>query len=361
MPSLPPAVRRVRRRLTKAVGSTRSGSTLHRLEAVQDGSRLGLTLVPPPGVRPRAVWAQGPASWTELAAVTATAEAYEVEVDLATIPGPGPAIQVLHLEQQRPDGSTERVALAEAGHTQLSRFPTVDAGGRAITVHPIEGGALAVAVDEPLAPFGSIRVRVLRIFGGVAYLRGRISTRHGYLTGATFVLRGRTSGHEARYAVPFTFDERYTAAHSGLRFYRYSLGVDFGRLLDDERFDDDFYDAWMLLTTEQHPEPHEIRVGRTPFVTRYLTNAGWAQRGGRAVVVNPYYTFKAQRTSFQISVLDAENYASCAASSAPATCAGCDTPATTCGSSASGRTRRRTPATTSSSTCGRSIRTSRPI
>ncbi|HEY4571996.1 MAG TPA: CDP-glycerol glycerophosphotransferase family protein, partial [Kribbella sp.] len=124
----------------------------------------------------------------------------------------------------------------------------------------------------------------------------------------TFLLRGRTSGLEARYPVAFTFDERYTARNSGLRFYRYTLRVDFGRLLEDELLDDDFYDAWMLLTTEQHREPQEIRVGRTPFLARYLTNAGWAERGGRAAVVNPYYTFKAQRTSFQVSVLDADNY-----------------------------------------------------
>ena len=313
MPRLPSAVRSVRRKVVATVSSHSPDRIFDRIEAEPAPTGLRLAVVPSGAQRVVAVWAQGPIGWTRLADASADASAdggrYVAEIDLTPLAGAAPTRYVLHAEVEPADGgASRRRPLAEARHTVLGRFPQLELRGCPVTVAPLEGGALAVTVGEAVPPFGSMRVSVLRLLHGTMYARGRISTHHGHLTGATFVLRGRTSDREIRYPVPFTFDARRTAASSGLRFYRYALRIDFRDLLADPGLTDDFFDAYVLVSTEEHPEPHQVRVGRTPFVTRYLTNNGWTESGGRALVINPYYTFKAKRTSFQLSVLDADSY-----------------------------------------------------
>jgi CDP-glycerol glycerophosphotransferase len=45
------------------------------------------------------------------------------------------------------------------------------------------------------------------------------------------------------------------------------------------------------------------------LLTRYLTRPGWADRDGRAVAISPYYTFKSMRTSFNVRLFDARDFA----------------------------------------------------
>src|SRR3954463_899091 len=96
--ALPPAARRIVRRLRRQVTGVRPDSPLARLEARLRGSTLELTITPRPNVRPVAVWSQSASGWTELAPVTADGDRYRADLDLAALPGDGPDTHVLHLE-----------------------------------------------------------------------------------------------------------------------------------------------------------------------------------------------------------------------------------------------------------------------
>src|SRR5262249_36632514 len=113
-----------------------------------------------------------------------------------------------------------------------------------------------------------------------------------------------------RVSVPTTFtpNPEMTRSRYGHRWYDVRVGFDFAPLLDDPAFTDDTFDLWLSVTAKQLEEPFSVRIVRTRYHLRQLTRSGWTQRGGRAVAIAPYYTFKAKRTSLQVNVFDADTY-----------------------------------------------------
>jgi len=199
-----------------------------------------------------------------------------------------------------------RVPLGRAPRTELGPMHEVvtSRGGRAIA-YPNSTGGISVAVDRPLKPYGAVHVDRLVIDAGALRFRGRLNTRHGDLRTAHLVLKARVSHRRLSRAAPLQLDGERSAQRYGHRWYSFDVRLDCTELLHEPYLGDDTYDAWLRITTAQNPEPHEIRVGRTRMITRYRTRPGWAQQGDRAVAVNPYYTFKAKRASFNVNHLDA--------------------------------------------------------
>jgi CDP-glycerol glycerophosphotransferase len=199
-----------------------------------------------------------------------------------------------------------RLRVGKANRSDVGSFHEVTGAGGRLLPYVSRGGYLTLAVNREARPFGDVHVHRLSVTGGRLRMSGVLLTRHGELQKAELLLKGRTSGLRVTRPVRFVPDEARTRQAFGHHHYRFRVGGDFGRLLDDGMLADEIIDAWMTMTTAQSPEPFDVRIGKTPFLARTLTRPSWVARGERAAVITPYYTFKRRRTSFQIDLFDTD-------------------------------------------------------
>lgn len=344
---------------------------LQRLDVRQHEGVLRIRFQPVPEVDPLALWAydRDADTWTRLGAVTPAGSWWAADVDLrhllavtATVPavvvdGSTAAVAaglaqpaddpdraadadddaddegatvVLHLEVRQTATDDDvlegllrrplaarlegrpavqyRLPLGQAQRTRTGRLSTVTGGVRRASPYTTAGGYVGVALDRDLGRYADVNVRRLDLSGGVLRMSGRIATRHGDVSSVNLLLKGRTSGYRVTRPVTVEPDDEQTERRFGLRWYRFSVSGDCAQLLDDDAFTADVYDVWMTVATEQAPEPFAVRVGRTRFLARYLTRAGWAERGGRAVALTPYYTYRARKTTLQVDLFDASTF-----------------------------------------------------
>jgi CDP-glycerol glycerophosphotransferase len=287
------------------------------LRAEQAGTTLLLTFVLHPRAIATALWARDTVTdtWHRVSAVAPLADGrYDVIVDLGDLPTPAGdqgarfALAV-ELTEVLPDGQRRRIALGRAQRTEVGPMRLVRLAGpdgeRTAIPYPNSAGGISIALDRPLDPYGVVHVHRLAVKHGELHLRGRLGTRHGDLHTAHLVLNARVGGGRLERKVTAHFDAERSQRRFGHRWYAFDVRVDCRSLLRPPHSDDDIYDAWFRIATEQHPEPFELRVGRTRLLTRYRTRPGWARSGDRAVAINPYYTFKAKRTSLNVNHFDA--------------------------------------------------------
>jgi CDP-glycerol glycerophosphotransferase len=241
----------------------------------------------------------------------------DVEHDVATGSPEADDVPLMLLPQlqPRPGGRSlarYRLRVGKASRSDVGSFhlvdvdhpagtPTSDSAaepGRTVVPYISRGGYLTLAVNREARPYGDVHVRRLSVDGGRLRIGGLLLTRHGDLQHAELLLKGRTSGLRVARPVRFRLDEARTRQHYGHHYYRFSAEGDWGTLLDDGTLADDVVDAWMTFWTAQSPEPFDIRVGKTRFLTSSVS------RGDRSAVITPYYTFKRRKTSFQVDLLD---------------------------------------------------------
>lgn len=199
-----------------------------------------------------------------------------------------------------------RARLGRAVETRIGGLHEVADGDRRVVAYPTRRGYLALALNRDLAPFADVYVERISVRGGVLRLRGRLLTRHGDLQQAELLLKARASGVRFSYPIDLTEDVEQSRTRFGHRFYTFTTTADWGRLLEDGGLVEDIFDTWATVRTAQAQEPFEVRVGKTRFAVRQLTRPGWVQRGDKAAVITPYYTFKAHKTSFQVDLFEAD-------------------------------------------------------
>ncbi|WP_375491727.1 CDP-glycerol glycerophosphotransferase family protein [uncultured Jatrophihabitans sp.] len=306
---------------------------------------LDIEFLPGSEVTPHAVWARyaedlpdagrPERGWTQLPGLRSDAGTYRLTVALADLPAKpfdDAAVLMLYVEVDAVLGAADeerleltgrhdvvrtRVAdgvvrvryrppLGVADITRLGRLHEIEARGRRLRPHVVVGGALAVAVDHDVLQYGRVEVSRLTVRHGVVQLRGWLSTRHNDVLTGELLLKGRTTDYRAATPLRLTPDAHRIATRWGMRWYRIAADLDCAPLLDDPAFADDTFDAYVSLQPAQERQPFEVRVGRTRFVKRVLTNAGWAHRGDAALAINPYYTFVAKRTSFRLARFDGD-------------------------------------------------------
>ncbi|NKX56497.1 CDP-glycerol glycerophosphotransferase family protein [Arthrobacter mobilis] len=192
--------------------------------------------------------------------------------------------------------------------TTIGPLAPVAAGTSTLTPYVNRRGYLSLAVDRPLKPYNAIYVKKLSVAGGLLELTGRLVTRHGDAVRAQLVLLGRQTGR--RYTAPahLVFNAEATSRHYGLREYSVEATLDFSGIPTHELAEEDIVDLWLEVWDRVAAEPHKARIGRTRYVTRKLTRAGWQRRGDQTVCITPYYTFKAKNTSFHIEVIDTDAF-----------------------------------------------------
>jgi CDP-glycerol glycerophosphotransferase len=196
-----------------------------------------------------------------------------------------------------------RCTLGRFDRTRVGSLSTVTTDHGQGIAYVTRKGNLALAVDHVPAGYGNVRVRRLRMSRGILTMRGDLGTGHCDLQSAELVLKGRTTGRRITQVLDLEPDDTRTRRRYGLRHHRFRLRLDWGDQVD-RGLRDDTYDAWVSLSAAQHPDPIWVRIGRTRFLVRYLTRPGWARCGDRAVSVTPYYTYKANKTSFQVDQFD---------------------------------------------------------
>lgn len=197
-----------------------------------------------------------------------------------------------------------RFALGRFSDTQVGELSTVTTPHGTAEVYPNRNGGLSIALNQPLKPYGRIYVRRLRIRGGRLEMRGTVLTRHVEIGTANLLLKGRTTGTRGSAPLHLIFDEAATRQKFGLRRYHFTVQLDVAGLVADGR--DDTLDAWVEIQPAQGSEPYQVRVGKTRYLVQLLSRPGWAREGDRTASLTPYYTYKAQNTSFHLELFNSE-------------------------------------------------------
>ena len=152
-----------------------------------------------------------------------------------------------------------------------------------------------------------VHVQSLRGHGGVLRMNGAINARASVVRSAQLVIKARASGRRVSTPVRLRSAKPGREQRLGEHWYRFSLALPWAQLWDgDQPPDNDVLDAWMALDVDGLDEPFEVRVGRTRFIVRQLSRSTWAWHGPTAVAIQPYYTYKASRTSFRVDVFEAD-------------------------------------------------------
>ncbi|MFD1214154.1 CDP-glycerol glycerophosphotransferase family protein, partial [Arthrobacter sp. GCM10027362] len=351
-------LRAARHRAERILDPAANGARLelHRLAVSQQGVLVTVRLRLSAELTPLALWARSGEELIRLAEVHPAASApppagalpaegvrdpgaghagpeYSALIRLEDFPGlPVPpaddgegAVLQLVLELEAPAAERlPRYASAVAaedgqsrGFVSLGRFRRTTVG----PLHPVRArtgavlapyvnrrGFLSLAVDRALKPYNAVYVKRLSVSGGVVRLSGRLHTRHGEAVRAELVLTGRQSGSRYTASAAVVLDEAATERHFGLREYRLNTRLDLGSLSDGQLSRDDILDAWLEVQDSGPGQPQRVRIGRTRYLARKLTRAGWQRRGDRTLCVSPYYTFKAKKTSFHIELLDTDAF-----------------------------------------------------
>jgi CDP-glycerol glycerophosphotransferase len=199
------------------------------------------------------------------------------------------------------DPVRHRKDLGRADRTLLTGLGPTASGRSFVSLYSNRHGCLALRAKRTLPGYGFVYVRRLKLRKGVARLSGRVNTRHGDVTGADLVLKGRVTHARMTQPIELRFLQRRSLRRFGHRWYSYRAAFDFRTVLAQPGAVDDIYDAYLHLVTAQTPGGHEVRIGRTPLVARVLTRPGWAVRGPQALAITPIYTYKTHFTSFRIA------------------------------------------------------------
>jgi CDP-glycerol glycerophosphotransferase len=201
-----------------------------------------------------------------------------------------------------------RMRLGESVDTVIGELHTVQADDQRVTAFVSRHGYLALELNRDLDPYAAVHVRRLSLRGEVLRLRGTLLTRHGDVQHAELLLKARNSDVRLSGPIELVANEQRSRKSFGHRFYDFSATGDWGQWLQDEGLVPDIYDAWVTVTTSQAQEPFAARIGKTRLVGRVLTRAGWTEHGHQAIVVTPYYTYRAKNTTFQVDLFDVDRF-----------------------------------------------------
>jgi CDP-glycerol glycerophosphotransferase len=201
-----------------------------------------------------------------------------------------------------------RISFGRFLHTSVGFLHAVTAGDNTIVGYVNRKGFLTLALNRLLKPYNAVYVRKLSVARGSIKLGGRLVTRHGLPTKVELVLVGRESGSRYVAGAKIRLDEEATSKHFGLREYTVHARVELGGLSNEQLSGDQTLDAWLEVHEREAPDPHRVRVGRTKYIVRKMSRAGWQKRGDKTLCIIPYYTFKAKKTSFHLELLDTDAF-----------------------------------------------------
>ncbi|SDR09597.1 CDP-glycerol glycerophosphotransferase family protein [Arthrobacter crystallopoietes] len=208
-----------------------------------------------------------------------------------------------------PDAAcTARVAFGRFLRTEVGLLQAVAAADNSIVGYVNRKGFLTLALNRVLKPYNAVYVKRLSVAGGYIRLSGRLLARHGSPKKAELVLVGRESGLRYVAATSIKLDEKRTAKRFGLREYLLRARLDLRTFPNEQLSADSTLDAWLEVHEGGAQDPHRVRVGRTKYVVRKMSRAGWQHRGDKTLCITPYYTFKAKKTSFHVELLDTEAF-----------------------------------------------------
>jgi CDP-glycerol glycerophosphotransferase len=314
---------------------------LRELSMSQQAQQLRVEIVVDPAIVALALWSRSSATntWTRHTAFQLTGTRNVAVLDLADFVAPSASRKrdrrMLYVEIDRTLDATEssaaarlgkrndvtmshqpggivraryRIPLARAAETEIGILCPTQIGGSRLWAFVNDQGAVAVSVNRKPGTHASMQVQYVGVLGGRMRITGRLATGHGDVESVELVLKGRNYDHRAKLPVAVRSDVERSRRMHGQHWYRARLDLDCARLLEDPGFVDDIYDAWLSVKLVQRAAPHVFRVGRPRFHARFLARSGGAVLGDRAVMLSPYYTFYAQRTSVQVNIFDADAY-----------------------------------------------------
>lgn len=208
-------------------------------------------------------------------------------------------------------GTTGLIALGRFDRTVVTgAVPVPLSAEHKALIYPTRYGNLVIASGYLPKDYGRVHIDEARITEGDFVFRGRMYTRHGELDDAVLLLEGRDTG--AILSIPLFFETTpgFAEAHQG--HHRYDLRGTFplADLLHEDFLGDDLasavnarddvFDVHVVSRSKQSDDEHRARVGRSRYLVRRRANEATAERDGLAVLVSPYYTFKAKKLSIRV-------------------------------------------------------------
>lgn len=202
-------------------------------------------------------------------------------------------------------------------HRGIGRYRTTSTGLREGTVTEDEGSArpfinrrgyVVLAMNRELKPGIQTVVHEITTTNGIMKLRGIARSRHSRISAARLLVIGRKEGRTFAGEAIFDLDPVLTAEDFGRGHYGFRASLDFGTVDWSQLDNSENYDLWWEFSLVETDEIHRLRVNKTPYAVRATTRSGVLSHGGKSLIVNPYYTFKAKATSFILEVVDTDAF-----------------------------------------------------
>lgn len=202
-------------------------------------------------------------------------------------------------------------------HRGIGRYRTTSTGLREGTVTEDEGsvrpfinrrGYVVLAMNRELKPGIQTVVHEITTTNGIMKLHGIARSRHSRISAARLLVIGRKEGRTFAGEAIFDLDPVRTAEDFGRGHYGFRASLDFGTVDWSQLDNSENYDLWWEFSLVETDAIHRLRVNKTPYAVRATTRSGVLSRGGKSLVVNPYYTFKAKATSLILEVVDTQAF-----------------------------------------------------
>lgn len=172
--------------------------------------------------------------------------------------------------------------------------------GSLINYVTLKGNISLVKNGEPNSPI-KLQIDKLNRNNSVLYIEGKMFTRNSLIKEASLVLRGRDSGVELvspnvkLHHLSEQVKEKY-----GLNRYEYVAEVDVSDINNGNLLEEDVYDFYLKLNLHDSHEAKYVRIGRPTLRARLFIKEVYGIREDKAIVVNPYYTFKKFNLSIEV-------------------------------------------------------------
>ncbi|WP_330949196.1 CDP-glycerol glycerophosphotransferase family protein [Virgibacillus sp. MG-45] len=161
---------------------------------------------------------------------------------------------------------------------------------------------------EPDSPT-KIQIEKFKTKKSVLKLEGKLFTRNSLIQDGQFVLKGRDTDIELKsHNVTFNSLTHLVEKNYGLNRYKFSISVDLSVINNGSLLEEDVYDLYLLLNLHDKHEMKYVRLGRPTFRTKLFMKDIYGKDHNEAIVVNPYFTFKASNLSLEVYSFSLESF-----------------------------------------------------
>ncbi|MCC2248688.1 MAG: CDP-glycerol glycerophosphotransferase family protein [Bacillota bacterium] len=185
--------------------------------------------------------------------------------------------------------------------TEIVKLPFYYYNSDSVINYLTTKGNLSLIVNgEPYSPT-KIQIDKFKKSHGCINIEGKLFTKNSIITTGSILLLGRNTGSKLEInGLKLTHRNEEVTYRFGLNRYYYKATINIAELFKKKDITEDIYDLFLKVSMHDMHEEKYIRIGRPTFKAKLFLKDLYIKHKHKAIVVNPYYTFKKENLSFEV-------------------------------------------------------------